>query len=122
MIASVFGQIKCIDVVPTAGGVGFWRTHPGMFPAVIFHVSKRDDAFAVDAVKRIQPRSIVKVRNVAVVRRVVSHLAIVFRGLQCRSKPRTRDVVRSNKVDGSFVIPEGTGRGIRNIDLLAGLL
>jgi hypothetical protein len=35
-----------------------------MFPAVIFHVSKRDDAFAVDAVKLIQPRSIVKIRNV----------------------------------------------------------
>src|ERR1700730_5250181 len=93
-----------------------------MLPPVVLHVPERDDPFAVDAVERIQPCSIVKIRDVSVMRRFVNHLAIVLRGLKARSKPRTSDVVRGNERHGSLVVSEGPGRGIWNINLLAGLL
>src|SRR5580700_8437185 len=93
-----------------------------MLPAVILHVPERDDALAVDVVERIQPRGVVPIRNVRVVRRFVNHLAVVLRRLQGRSQAGARDVVRGNEVYCSLVVSEGPSRGIRNINLLARLL
>jgi len=120
MISAVIGQIVGAYVVPAGGRVGFLRAHAGMFPAVIFHVAERNDALAINVVKRVQPGGVVEIRNVCVMRGVINHLAIMLRGFERGSKAGARDVVGCNQMDRSFVVFEGASRGIWNINLFAG--
>jgi hypothetical protein len=54
--------------------------------------------------------------------RVEGHLTVVFHVFEPRSQTRAHDVVRSNQVDRSFVVSEGAGLRIGNVDQLAGIL
>src|SRR5262249_16948349 len=109
--------VERVHVVPARDGIRFDSTLV-VLPAVILHVPQRYNPLAINAVERIEPGVVVEVRNVPVMGRLIDDLTIVLDGLECRPEPRARDIVRGDQVDCSLVVTEGTGRGIRNVDLL----
>jgi hypothetical protein len=84
-------------------------------------VSQSDDPPSIDALKRIQPRRIVKVRGIPIVPGVVRHLAIVLYSIERRSEAGPHNVVRSHKMNRSLVITECVCRRVWDINQFAGI-